>query len=139
MSRSPNFRYAPPQKLKINLIFRRIRFCCRRILPVLLSPHLLILVNIIFSLFRHHGGIMRPGVFLCVNVKISLNSLDNTVCTSFDTSCKTKTKNIEIKCLSSAATKNRMIISIYFMISPRGIMIVSSILIYQNNDKDKIF
>ena len=70
-----NFGYAPPQNLKINLIFQRIRFCCRRILPVLLSPHFLILVNIIFFFIPMVAIIMCR----CVLCRRQNNSLDNTV------------------------------------------------------------
>ena len=77
MSCSPNFRYAPPQKLKINLIFRRMMFLWTRIHAVLSVNHLFGLVekNII-SLF-HHDQPNVSGAFFWVSASIFLNSLDN--------------------------------------------------------------
>ena len=45
MTRPPNFGYAPPQKLKINLTFQEQKFYYPRIHVVLLSPHLFDLVG----------------------------------------------------------------------------------------------
>ena len=65
MTCSPNFGYAPPQKLKINHTFQQIRGCYRRILPVLLSYHSIELVE------KKNIPIIPPwlanasGVFLC--------------------------------------------------------------------------
>ena len=78
LSRSPNFCNAPPQKLKINLIFQRINFCYRQIHVVLFVYHLLILVNIIFFFIPMVGLHYVSLCFFCVCVKTSLNSLDNT-------------------------------------------------------------
>ena len=74
MTCPPNFGYAPPQKLKINLTFQERKYYYWRILPVLLSYHSIELVGKKNSYDSTMVGMNASGCF-CV---VALNSLDNT-------------------------------------------------------------